>query len=77
MKVYEARYCPCIHESAYSTISTHRTEKGARSALAKYVNERRNEDNEMNAFRIQENIEGRFSPLDNERWQVVQTELQE
>ena len=31
--VWEALYCPCIHESAYGTISIHKTQKGALDAI--------------------------------------------
>lgn len=33
MKVYEFLYCPCCHESAFATISIHRTKAGAYKAM--------------------------------------------
>jgi len=33
MKVYQALYCPCIHESSYGTISLHKSYEGARRAV--------------------------------------------
>lgn len=33
MKIYRALYCPCIHESAYATLSTHKTLEGAVEAV--------------------------------------------
>ena len=34
MKVYEALYNDCIHESSFATISIHKTKKGAEKAIA-------------------------------------------
>lgn len=31
--VFEAQYCPCIHESSYATLSIHRTKEGATQAV--------------------------------------------
>jgi len=36
MILYGFRYCPCIYESSYSTISIHKTKKGAYSAMKKH-----------------------------------------
>lgn len=36
MKIYEALYCCCIHESAYATISLHKTKKGAEKAVREH-----------------------------------------
>lgn len=36
MIIYEATYCDCIHESAYATISVHRTREGAEKAIAEH-----------------------------------------
>lgn len=33
MKIYEALYCSCTHESSYATISIHKTKKGAYLAM--------------------------------------------
>ncbi len=32
-KVFEFMYCSCIHESAWATMSIHRTREGAESAM--------------------------------------------
>ncbi len=40
MKVYQAMYCDCIHESAYGTISIHKTKEGAEKALRLYLSDR-------------------------------------
>ena len=33
MKLYEALYCDCTHESSFATISIHRTREGAEKAV--------------------------------------------
>ncbi len=38
--VYEVLFNPCIHESAPSTISVHRTKKGAYKALRTFLFEK-------------------------------------
>lgn len=37
--VYAFKYCPCIYESAYGTISLHATKKGAEIAMEFHKNE--------------------------------------
>lgn len=37
MKIYEFLYCSCIFESAYGTISLHRTKAGAYKAMRKHI----------------------------------------
>ena len=36
MLIYEFLYCPCIHESAYASVSLHRTKEGAEKAMKKH-----------------------------------------
>lgn len=36
MKLYQFLYCPCIHESAYGTMSIHATAKGAYGAMKQH-----------------------------------------
>ena len=38
-KVFAFQFCDCIYESAYATISLHRTRKGAEDAERKYRDE--------------------------------------
>ncbi len=33
MKVWEAMHCPCVYESAYATLSLHRTKEGAEKVV--------------------------------------------
>ena len=35
--VYAFEFCSCIYESGYSTMSLHRTKKGAYNAMRKYL----------------------------------------
>jgi hypothetical protein len=46
--VYLAEFNNCKYEGSYHTISIHRTEKGARDALARYLWEERKRINQMN-----------------------------
>lgn len=36
MKIYQALYCPCIHESSFYTLSTHRTKESAEKAIEEH-----------------------------------------
>ena len=36
MKLYEALYCGCIHESSYATLSIHKTRRGAGKAAREH-----------------------------------------
>lgn len=47
MKVYQFLYCPCIWESAFGTISLHRTKKGAQEAMKAHKAEKRAEFDEL------------------------------
>ncbi len=40
MKIYEFLHCSCVFESAYATISMHKTKAGAWKAMNKWLNER-------------------------------------
>jgi hypothetical protein len=39
MHIYEFLYCSCIYESAYSTMSIHKTKSGAYRAMRKFITE--------------------------------------
>ncbi len=41
--IYLARYCGCIYESSYGTISVHRTRLGAEKAIANHKEEIRDQ----------------------------------
>ena len=36
-EVYSFQYCGCIYESAFATISLHRTKKGAYNSMRNYI----------------------------------------
>lgn len=38
-KIYEARYCCCVYESSYATLSVHRTKNGAESTIKAHKDE--------------------------------------
>ena len=40
-KVYAFKYCCCVYESQYATISLHRTEEGAQKAMNIHKEEKR------------------------------------
>ena len=44
--VYAFQYCHCIHESSYTTMSLHSTEKGAQIAMEFHKEARRKEFHE-------------------------------
>jgi hypothetical protein len=44
--IYAFMYCPCIHESAYGTVSLHRTESGANAAMELDKEQQRKEHEE-------------------------------
>lgn len=39
MEIFEVKFTNCVYESAYATISTHKTNKGAYKTLNKFLNE--------------------------------------
>ena len=47
MKMYQALYCSCVYESAYETLSIHRTKKGAEKAVEAHKNKLKKEHNLM------------------------------
>jgi len=74
MKIYQALYNPCVHESAYATISLHKTENGARMAMEKHKKEKLHAFNEM--YKDEPDFEKyniKFGQ--HEEWDVQETEL--
>ncbi len=72
MVIYEALYNHMIHESSYETISIHKTEQGARNALAKKIKEEHEDYNKMYRYDVNEMVAcfGRF-----EAWCINETKL--
>lgn len=42
-KIWQFTYCPCIHESAYVTMSLHYSKEGAEKAMVNHKEEKRKE----------------------------------
>lgn len=71
-EVYEARYCSCVHESTFATISIHRTLRGAEMAMEYHKEAERKE------------FEATYKDIDPpmpfgafEEWDVIKTKLEE
>jgi hypothetical protein len=74
MKLYQALYCDCIHESSYFTISIHRTTEGAQKAIdihKAFMMKEWEED-----YPTQEERE-KFPFGQHEDWKVHKTELKD
>lgn len=70
--LYSAVYCPCIHESTFGTISTHRTRKGAEMAM------------EHHKESVRKEFEDTYRDIDPplpfgayEAWDIMVTKLEE
>jgi hypothetical protein len=79
MKIYLAKYCPCIHESSYLTISTHRSLEGADEAVEAHKAEVYKEWEEYNNSCIESDPEF-YSKYPNkfgehEDWYISESEL--
>ncbi len=74
MKVYAAKHCPCIYESAYATLSLHKTESGANKAKNSYKYKATCKARENAEWRIK-NEKTDFGPLKKE--DVVEGMIQE
>ena len=65
MIIYGFLYCDCIHESAYGTVSLHKTKEGAEAAMNKHKEEKRLEfeeykkrrDADTEEYCIKENLD--------------------
>lgn len=69
--LYAFRYCPCIHESGWVTISLHSTYKGAETALNEHKMEELKKWNEM--FEFDNEISFKFG--DTEDWDITEIEI--
>jgi hypothetical protein len=74
-KVYAFQYCGCIHESAYHTVSLHRTLRGAELALEFHKEEARKDHEEL--FAEEKGTPLYFSFGLFEAWEVVELEIEE
>lgn len=72
MKVYAFEYTHCIFDSAFWTVSVHRTKAGAYKAMMKHKNDCWYADRKM-AFRDAESV-AQIGWM--ERWQIREWEVQ-
>jgi len=66
MRVWIAKYCPCIHESSYGIISVHKTKRGAEMAMEFHKEQERKEWEDME-------LESSFG--EHEDWRVDEYEI--
>ena len=69
-KVYAFIYNPCIHESAWATVSLHKTKKGAEMAMEFHRNEARKEHEEL--YKDEKEIP-EFGEFEN--WAIIEKEI--
>lgn len=70
MKIYEALYNPCIHESGYVTISLHLSPEGAQKAIDDHKKEKY-----LKFIEIYPLNDAPFKFGDHEGWGVSETEV--
>ena len=73
MKVYLARYCPCIFESSYGTLSIHKTREGAENAMNNHRNEELKSFTEMLEGSKNDDFDLVFG--EHEGWDVKEEDL--
>lgn len=74
MIVFEARYNPCIHESAFATLSIHETRKGAVNAMKAHKAKEKKEWKEIYSTKK----DRKDSPFgQHEDWDVIETKVLE
>lgn len=75
MKIYEALYCSCIHESSFATLSLHRTRAGAEKAVQDHKDKIKKEWEKEQAEFKKEGLESRFPWDFVQEWDIQETEL--
>ena len=73
MIVYQFLYCGCIHESAYATMSLHKTKEGAERAMNVHKEFERKEFNERYSDEFKKEI--KFGM--HEDWAIGEIELKD
>lgn len=73
MKVWRFLYCPCIHESAWGTVSLHKTKESAENALEEHKAKKLKEFRDM----FEDDLEMRdcVDPLEHEDCDIDQMEV--
>ena len=74
-KVYTFDYCDCIYESAFYTVSLHRTKKGAEIAMEFHKAEKLKEFNDLYDKPTQNEYDFKFGQM--EAWRVSEMNIQE
>lgn len=69
--LYAFRYCPCIYESGWTTVSLHYSKEGAEKAMNEHKNKELMQWNEM--FEHDNNISFKFG--DSEDWDIQEVEV--
>ena len=77
MKVYEALYCPCIHESAFMTLSIHKTKEGAIAAMNKHKEDERKKFKEMKKKLKERYGDCKIKFGEHEAWDTRETKVLE
>lgn len=72
MKIWEALYNGMTFESSYATLSLHKTEQGARDAVAKYVRKKRKDHDSLYDYDVKK-MSYRFGEF--EAWGVRGVEV--
>ena len=75
MKVYEALYNDCIHESSFATISIHKTKEGAEKAIHEHNMEKIIEHQEI--YKDDEDGIPEFNEGNMQQWSIIETELKD
>lgn len=72
MKLYEALYNYMVYESGFITLSTHKTEQGARDAIAKELRKERENHNKLYDYDTEEMA---YKYGEFEAWRVQEIEV--
>ncbi len=76
--IWQAMYCPCVHESAAWTLSVHRTREGARRAMIQHkLKERKlyKEYYDMRQEKADNRLDYEFEVFKD--WEVSEIELKD
>ncbi len=73
--VFAFMYCPCVHESAWATVSLHRTRKGAEIAMEFHKAEALKEFNSDYTAEEIEKLGFKFGQFED--WCVEELEIEE
>lgn len=73
MKIYEALYCCCVHESSYATLSIHKTKEGAEKAIQEHKDQMKKECEDMN--KDDDWAKAHYIWNQDKDWDIHETEL--